>query len=101
MSKKRGAKTPDEQEKINVGLAVKLAEQQLRDGTASPSVIAHYLKLGSSMYPLEKEQIERQNALLTAKVDNLKAMARMEEIYQNGFAALSHYSGNDEENLDE
>lgn len=100
MAKRRPAKTPDEQEKINVNLAVKLAEQQLRDGTAAPSVIAHYLKLGSSLYPLEKEQLERQNALLKAKEKNLESMTRMEELYHEGLAALSRYQGEEDAESD-
>lgn len=97
MARKRAAKTPEEQEKINVSLAVKLAEQQLREGTAPPSVIAHYLRLGSSLFPLEKEQLERQNALLKAKEKNIESMTRMEELYHEGLAALRHYAGAEEE----
>ena len=46
--KMRPALTPEARENQMIALAVDLAEQQLRDGTASSQVITHYLKLGST-----------------------------------------------------
>ena len=40
--------TPEARENQLISLAIDLAEQQLRNGTASSQVITHYLKLGSS-----------------------------------------------------
>ena len=54
----RPALTPEARENQLVSLAVDLAEQQLRDGTASSQVITHYLKLGSTKERLEKEKLE-------------------------------------------
>lgn len=48
------ALSPDQKENELISLAVDLAERQLREGTASSQVIAHYLKLGSSRERLEK-----------------------------------------------
>ena len=44
----RPALTPEARENQLIYLATNLAEQQLRDGTASSQVITHYLKLGST-----------------------------------------------------
>ena len=41
------ALTPEDRESQLIAAAVNLAEKQLRDGTASPSVITHYLRLAS------------------------------------------------------
>ena len=41
----RPALTPEARENQLISLAVDLAEQQLRDGTASSQVITHFLKL--------------------------------------------------------
>ena len=40
----RPALTPEARENQLISLAIDLAEQQLRDGTASSQVITHYLK---------------------------------------------------------
>ena len=44
----RPASSPEARENQMISLAIDLAEQQLRDGTASSQVITHYLKLGST-----------------------------------------------------
>lgn len=46
--KMRPALTPEARENQMISLAVDLAEQQLRDGTASSQVITHFLKLGTT-----------------------------------------------------
>lgn len=42
------AQNPEVQEQRMIGLAVDLAEKQLREGTASSQVITHYLKLAAT-----------------------------------------------------
>ena len=44
-NKMRPALTPEARENQMIFLATELAEQQLRDGTASSQVITHYSKL--------------------------------------------------------
>ena len=63
----RPALTPEARENQLIYLATNLAEQQLRDGTASSQVITHYLKLGSSKEKLEQEILKENKKLLTAK----------------------------------
>mgnify|MGYP000715495230 CR=1 FL=1 len=46
-----------------MSLAVDCAERQLREGTASPSVIVHYLNLGSEKKQLENERLKEENKL--------------------------------------
>ncbi len=77
-----------------ISLAVDLAEKLLREGTAPPSVIAHYLKLGATDYPLRKERLQRQNELFQAKKEALERSQEYEEIAQNAIAAMQRYSGN-------
>ena len=76
-----------------ISLAVNLAEQQLRDGTASAQVITHYLKLGSTKEKLEKEILEKQKDLISAKTENLHAAKRIEELFENAREALIRYIG--------
>ena len=94
----RPALTPDSRENQLICLAVDLAEQQLRDGTASSQVITHYLKLGSSQYKLEKEKLEEENKLLRARTEALQSAKRVEELYSDAIAAMRKYSGNGDSN---
>ncbi len=89
----RPAFTPEARENQMIALAVDLAEQQLRDGTASAQVITHYLKLGSTKERLEKEILEKQKDLIAAKTDNLKAASDMKELYADAISAMKEYSG--------
>ena len=89
----RPALTPEARENQLVSLAVDLAEQQLRDGTASSQVITHYLKLGSSKERLEKEKLEEENKLLKAKTESIKSQKRVEELYSEALKAMRNYSG--------
>lgn len=90
----RPALTPEARENQMIALAVDLAEQQLRDGTASSQVITHYLKLGSTKEKIEKEILEKQKELITAKTEQLKSQKRIEELYTDAIAAMRRYSGN-------
>ena len=89
----RPALTPEARENQMIALAVDLAEQQLREGTASSQVIAHYLKLGSTKERLEKEKLEEENKLLRAKTENIKSMKRSEELMEEALRAFRQYNG--------
>lgn len=87
------AVTPEARENQLIALAIDLAEQQLRDGTASSQVITHYLKLGSTKDRLEKEILAKQKDLLEAKTEAIKSQQRVEELYSNALQAMRIYSG--------
>lgn len=89
----RPALTPEARENQMIALAVDLAEQQLREGTASSQVITHYLKLGSTKERLEKEKLEEENKLLRAKTENIKSMKRSEELMEEALRAFRQYNG--------
>jgi len=90
---RRRATTPEGQEGQLVALAVDLAERQLRDGTASSQVIAQLLKYASPRERLEREKLERENALLRSKVEALESSVRVEELYENAIKAMRGYQG--------
>lgn len=98
--KMRPALTPEARENQMIALAVDLAEQQLRDGTASAQVITHYLKLGATTARLERTKLENENKLLEAKTKALESMERTEELYTNAINAMRDYSGHGGEALD-
>jgi hypothetical protein len=91
--KMRPALTPEARENQMISLAVDLAEQQLRDGTASSQVITHFLKLGSTNARLEKEKLEEENKLLRAKTEALESAKKVEALYAEAINAMKRYSG--------
>ncbi|MEY8515342.1 hypothetical protein AALC25_00170 [Lachnospiraceae bacterium 29-84] len=93
----RPALTPEARENQMIALAVDLAEKQLMEGTASSQVITHFLKLGSTKEKIEKEILEKQKDLITAKTESLHSTKRIEEAYTNALKAMKRYSGQDGE----
>ena len=93
-TKIRAALTPEARENQLIYLATNLAEQQLKDGTASSQVITHYLKLGSTKERIEKEILEKQKELISAKTEALQSAKRIEELYTEAISAMRRYSGN-------
>ena len=89
----RPATTPEAREKQLISLAVDLAEQQMRDGTASSAVIVHYLKLGSSRGRLENEMLEKKTSLVEAQTESMQATKHIEELYSEALNAMRLYSG--------
>ena len=91
------ALTAEARENQMIALATNLAEKKLLDGTASNSIIVHYLKLGTEKEKIEKEILEKQKDLLVAKTEALKSEKRVEELYANALKAMRSYRGEDEE----
>ena len=70
-----------------------LAEQQILDGTASPSVITHFLKLGSTREAIEQEKLSHETELVKSKKKSLDSAAKVEELYENAIKAMRVYGG--------
>lgn len=93
--------TPGARESQLVSLAYDIAEQQLRDGTATSQVITHFLKLGTLEKQLEIEKLRNENKLLEVKAENIKAQERSEELMINAMNAFRLYSGRGDDEEDE
>ena len=89
----RPALTPEARENQCISLAMDLAEQQLRDGTASSQVITHFLKAGASRAELEKEKLRRENLVLEAKAKAYESSEEIKTLYENALKAMRNYSG--------
>lgn len=92
VSGRRPAINPEARENQLIALAVDLAEKQLIKGTASSQVITHYLKMGSTKEKIEKEILEKQKELITAKTRAIQSAERIEELYTNALNAMRSYS---------
>ena len=91
--KMRPALSPEARENQMISLAMDLAEQQLRDGTASSQLITEFVKRGSTKARLEQEILEEQKELIEAKTQSLQSAQRIEELYANALDAMRNYSG--------
>ena len=91
--KRRPPLSPEARENQMISLAIDLAEKQLMEGTASSQVITHYLKLGSTKERIEKEILEKQKDLITAKTEALQSQKRVEELYADALKAMRNYNG--------
>lgn len=86
------AMSPEGREQQLVSLAVDLAEKQLRDGTASPSIINHYLKIASSRETLEREILEKQARLIEAKASSITKDKEAEQLAKAAIEAMKGYT---------
>lgn len=94
-SRRPPATTPERRENQLISSAVSLAEQQLREGTASAQVITHFLKLGSSREKLEQERLAQEVSLMQAKREAMASAARVEQLYGAAINAMRAYAGQD------
>ena len=91
--KMRPALTPEARENQMISLAMDLAEQQLRDGTASSQVITEFLKRGSEKSRLENEKLKEENQLLRAKTESIESAKEIKELYAEALTAMIRYAG--------
>lgn len=68
------------------------AERRILDGTASPSILVHYLKLASTHQQQINEKTENEIRLLEAKAAAVNAESREGEDYDRVMAALGRCS---------
>lgn len=95
--KTRPATSPEARENQLISLAYDLVEQRLRDGTATSQETVHFLKLGSTKERVEKEILERQKELITAKTEMLQSAKNVEQLYKNAIIAMRSYTGSPQE----
>lgn len=91
------ATTPEGRENQLIAMAYDLAEQRIRNGTASAQEITHFLKMGSQKERIEREMLEEQKKLIVAKTEGFESSKRVEELYNNAIDAMRRYSGHGDE----
>lgn len=85
------AMSPEARENQLIAMAYDLAEQRLRDGTASAQEVTHFLKMGSTKERLEREIMAEQKKLVTAKTGAYDAQQRSDQIYKEAVDAFRSY----------
>lgn len=91
------ARTPEGRENQLIALAMDLAEQKLRDGSASSQIITLFLNLATTKAQLELEKLKSDVAVSNARVDSMKSQEKSAEMYEKVLAAFKSYSGNNDE----
>ena len=92
MKRQTPAITPEGREDQMIAYAINLAEEQLRNGTASSQLITHYLKLGSMRERMEKEKLKEEIKLLNAKTEAIKADREKNDLYAQVIEAIRTYT---------
>lgn len=90
----RPAETPEARENQLISLAYDVAEQRLRDGSATSQEVVHFLRLGSTKSKEELEKLKSENELLRAKTEAIETAKNIESLYKEAIEAMKTYSGN-------
>ena len=94
------ASTPDAREAQVIAKAYDLAEKRILEGTASDTLVREFIKLGSPKEQIERDILERQRDLITAKTEALRAQKRVDELYSDALSAFKSYHGDGEDGSD-
>lgn len=94
------AASPEARENQLISLAYDLAEERLRNGTATSQEVVHFLRLGSMKERKELELLNKKIELDTAKTEALQSAKRIEELYGNAVKAFTSYRSSAEEDED-
>lgn len=87
----RPGTSPEARENQLIALAYDVAEERLRNGTATSQEVVHFLRLGSMKERKELELMEKKNELMTAKTEALQSAKKVEELYANAINAFKSY----------
>ena len=99
--KQAPARTKEAREQQLENLAMNLAEEKLRNGTASSQIICHFLNLATEKAELDREKVRAEVKLQNAKVDAIESQKQTEEMYAKAIAAMQRYQGHMDESYDD
>lgn len=89
------ALSAEERQNRMIGYAIDMAEEQLRNRTASSQVVTHFLKLGTVQAQLELEKLASENALLKAKTEAIQSGKEIESLFTEAIKAMTEYRGDE------
>ena len=86
-------RTPEARENSLISLAMDLAEERMKNGTATAAEVVHFLKLGSAKSRAETEKLELEKELVKAKTENLRAQQELSSMFAEAMNAMKEYRG--------
>lgn len=90
---RRKALSPDARENQLIALAMDTAEERMLNGTASSQEIVHFLRLGSSLAKLQKEEIRERIELDKSKIKAIESADEYKKLYEEAINAMKSYGG--------
>lgn len=96
------ARNPQARENQLINLAMNLAEEKLRDGTASSQIITAILNLGTTRHQLENDKLKSDLRVAEAKIEAMNRQENSSELYEKALTAFKSYQGDNiyEEEMD-
>lgn len=91
------AYTREARQQQMIAKAERLAEKKLEDGTASPQIIVHYLRLATAKEEKELQILEEKKKLMEAKTEAIQSAARIESLYEEAVKMFRKYSGTEDD----
>lgn len=85
--------TSEGREKQLINAAYNLAEQRILDGTASDTMVTHFLKMGSQQALLDLKTKQLEMELVAAKTEALRSARRAEDTFTAAIEAMKKYGG--------
>lgn len=91
--KQEPAKTVEGRENQLINLAVNLAEEKLKNGTASSQIICTLLNLATTKARLELEKIRSDVQVAEARVKQIQDQETSKDLYAQALQAFRSYQG--------
>lgn len=76
-----------------INLAYEQAAKQLEEGTASTTILTHFLKQGTAQTQLQIEKVRKETALLEQKTSEIREKSSMKANQEEIMASIGKYSG--------
>ena len=89
--------TLEDREDELINLALEQAEDRIRSGKASDSLLIQFIRQSTVKAQLEKQKLEADVELAKAKAESIRQSERVEELYLAAIESMKRYSGNGED----
>jgi uncharacterized protein YcaQ len=76
-----------------IAMAYDEVERRIHEGVATGPELVHFLRMGSPKAKLEREILEKEKELITAKTEAIHTQKDLKELYANAITALKSYGG--------
>ena len=76
-----------------IDASYELALKQIESGKASPSVICHFLKMGTEQAKLEREKLANETELIKTRNISIKEGEKTKQMIEDAMAAFKSYAG--------
>lgn len=95
------AMNPEAREQQLIHLAYNLAEERLRNGTASAQEVTHLLKAGQKQSELAIREAELKNDLLIARTTQIGNEEQQQQMLRDAMQAFAGYRGEIDPDLED